>query len=338
MLRFSNWPGYIDVSEDGSATTMDDFRAATGIDVVYSEDINDGSEYFAKVRPLLEQGNDMGADLIVLSEETARTFIEEGFATPLDYALIPNAVNLLPRLREAAFDPGRRYTLPWQSGFTGFGWNTALLRDRLGLDAVTTFEQFFAPELRGRVAVLSETMDTMGLLLAWQGDDPSRFTDDQFDRALDTLRGYVDDGTIRQVTGNDYISGLESGDLIACLGWSGDVLALGSDFGFGLPESGGLVWADSMLIPITSAHAGNAEKLMDFYYDPEIAARLAAWIQYVCPVVGAQEAMEGIDPSLVDDPWIFPPPEVLAAAYVTENLSVARAEDLDRRFDRVVNG
>jgi spermidine/putrescine transport system substrate-binding protein len=338
VLRFSNWPAYIDVSEDGSATTLDDFRAAGGIDVEYTEDINDGSEFYAKVRTQLEAGEDIGRDLLVFSEETARVFIEEGFAAPLDYALIPNASNLLPRLREAAFDPGRRYTLPWQSGFTGFGWNTPLLQERLGVPAVTSFEQFFDPRLAGRIAILSETMDTMGLLLAWQGFDPSHFSDDEFEQALAVLQGYVDDGTIRQVAGNDYISGLDSGDLVASIGWSGDVLALGDDFGFGLPESGGLVWADSLIVPSVSTHQANAARLIDFYYDPAVAARLAAYIQYVCPVEGAREAMAAVDPTLVDDPWIFPPASVLDAAYVTENLSMARSEALDRRFDSVLMG
>lgn len=337
VLRFSNWPGYIDISEDGSATTLDDFGAATGINVEYTEDINDGSEFYAKIRSQLEAGQDIGRDLLVFSEETARVLIEEGFAAPLDYSLIPNAVNLLPRLREAAFDPGRRFSMPWQSGFTGFGWNTPLLKERLGVDAISSFEQFFDDRLAGRVAVLSETMDTMGLMLAWQGFDPSDFTDDQFDEALSVLQGYLDDGTIRQVTGNDYISGLDSGDLVAAIGWSGDVLALGEDFGFALPESGGLVWADSLIIPSVSTHQANANRIIDFYYDPQVAARLVAYIQYVCPVVGAQEAMAGVDPALVDNPWIFPPTAVLDAAYVTQNLSMARSESLDRRFDSVMS-
>jgi spermidine/putrescine transport system substrate-binding protein len=173
-------------------------------------------------------------------------------------------------------------------------------------------------------------------MLAWQGTDPGSFTDAQFDEALSVLQGYVDNGQIRQVTGNDYIGGLDSGDLIAAFGWSGDVLALGADYGFALPESGGLVWADSMLVPAVSTHQANAARLMDFYYDPAVAAQLAAWIQYVCPVAGAQEAMAEVDSSLVDDPWIFPPASVLDSAYVTAALSSERSEQLDRRFDAVV--
>ena len=336
LLRFSNWPGYIDESEDGSPTTLDRFRAETGIEVTYTADINDGDEFLAKVRSPLEQGQDIERDIVVLSEETAQTFIEAGFAAPLDYTLIPNAANLLPRLRAASFDPGRAYSLPWQSGFTGLGWNAPLLQDRLGVDSLESLDQFFDPRLKGRVSILSETMDTMGLLLAWQGFDPSDFTDAQFDATLAVLQRYIDNGQIRQVTGNDYIGGLDSGDLIGVLGWSGDVLALGEDYGFALPESGGLVWADSMMIPAVSAHKANAERLMDFYYDPEIAAQLAAYIQYVCPVAGAQEAMARIDPAMADDPWVFPSAEMLDGAYVTAALSSARAEALDRAFDSVV--
>lgn len=338
LVRFSNWPGYIDASEDGSPTTLEDFTAESGIEVTYTPDINDGSEFLAKVRTPLEQGQDIDRDIIVLSEETAREFIELGFAAPLDYARIPNAGNLLPRLREASFDPNRRYTLPWQSGYTGLGWNIPLLQERMGVDRLDSLDQFFDPRLAGRVSVLSETMDTMGLMLAWAGFDPSSFTDAEFDQALRLLQQQVDSGQIRQVTGNDYISGLDSGDLIAVLGWSGDVLALGDDYGFALPESGGLVWADSMLIPAVSPHKASAETLMDFYYDPEVAARLASWIQYVCPVSGAQEAMTVIDPALADDPWIFPPEDVLESCYVTEALTVERSVTLDRAFDAVVSG
>lgn len=337
-MRFSNWPGYIDESEDGSPTTLEDFTAESGIDVVYTADINDGSEFLAKVRTPLEQGQDIDRDIIVLSEETAREFIELGFAAPLDYARIPNAVNLLPRLRAASFDPNRQFTLPWQSGFTGLGWNIALLQERMGVDRLDSLDQFFDPRLAGRVCVLSETMDTMGLMLAWAGFDPSSFTDAEFDQALGILQQQVDSGQIRQVTGNDYISGLDSGDLIAVLGWSGDVLALGEDYGFALPESGGLVWADSMLIPAVSPNRVSAETLMDFYYDPEVAARLASWIQYVCPVSGAQQAMTAVDPALADDPWIFPPEDVLESCFVTEALTVERSVTLDRAFDTVVSG
>ena len=336
QVVFSNWPMYMDVAETGSLSTLEQFTERTGIDVLYQEDINDGQVFYAKVRDQLQAGRGIDRDLVVFSEETAQIFVELGFAQALDYARIPNAANLLPRLQEASFDPQRRYTLPWQSGFTGFGFNIPLLTEVTGWPRVTSFEQFFDERLKGRVSILSETMDTMGPMLAWQGFDPANFLDAQFDQTLDVLATYVRNGFIRQVTGNDYIAGLESGDLIAAIGWSGDVLALGEQWGFALPESGGIVWADSMVIPIGAPNKSGAEDLMNFYYDPVIAAQVAAWIQYVCPVSGAQEAMRNVDPELVDNSWIFPSAEVLDSCFVTQALSLDRSAMLDRKFNQVI--
>lgn len=327
---------YIDETVEGEKSTLEDFTASTGITVDYSEDISDGAEFYAKVVTDLENGRDIDRDLIVLSEETARIFVERGYAHKLDMELIPRASGVLPILQEASFDPDRAYTLPWQGGFTGLGWNTQLLKERLGVDALTSMEQFFDPRLAGRVSILSETLDTMGLMLLWQGDDPTYFTDSEFATALDRLQGYVDSGHIRQVTGNDYIAGLDSGDLIASMGWSGDVLALGDHFNFALPESGGLIWADCLIIPQGAQNPAGASMLINHYYEPTIAARLAAYINYLCPVVGAQEAMAAIDPELADDPWIFPTDELLAQAHLSGSVSVERQEQLDRAFDAVV--
>lgn len=310
-VMFSNWPLYIDPDE-GDGSTLTDFVAQTGINVVYTDDINDSNEFFAKVRTNLEQGRSIDRDIVVLNEEYVETWIAEGYAAPLNKALIPNAKNLLPKLQNVPYDQGRMYSLPWQSGFTGIGWNTDYLQRETGLTSISSLDDFFAPELKGRITILAEMTDTMGVLLNWQGFSMSDFTPAQFDDTLAVLRKKVDEGFIRQVTGNDYIAALETGDAIASIGWSGDVLALGEGFGFSLPESGGMIWSDAMVIPSVATHKKNAEILMNYYYDPIVAARVAAWVNYVCPVQGAQEAMADIDPDLVDDPWIFPTSELLA--------------------------
>ena len=268
----------------------------------------------------------------MLTEEGVELWIANGFAAPLDKSLIPNAKNVIPALQDVPFDPGRQYSLPWQSGFTGIGYNTRLLERELGVKEINSFDQFFDPRLKGRVTILVEMMDTMGPLMNWQGYDMDDFTEAQFDDTLAVLQQKIDEGFIRQVTGNDYIAALDSGDAIASIGWSGDVLALGRKFGFSIPESGGMIWADNMLIPSVATHKANAERLMNYYYDPLVAARLAAWVQYVCPVQGAQEAMADVDPDLVDDPWIFPTPELLAQAQEFMYLGPELREQYTRRF------
>jgi len=333
IVNFSNWPSYIDISRPARpVTTLEDFTAQTGIEVVYTEDINDSAEFYAKVRIPLEQGQDIGRDIVVLTEEGVELWIALGYAQKLNKELIPNWVNVIPGLASPPFDPNREYSLPWQSGFTGFGWNTPLLQRDAGFDSVTSFDQFFDPRLEGRVAILSEMRDTMGLLLNWQGYDMNNFTTDQFDETLGVLQGYIDSGFIRQVAGNDYLAALDNGDVIATIGWSGDVLALGGDFDFALPDSGGMIWADNMLIPAKARHKANAERLMNFYYQPEIAARVAQYVQYVCPVEGTREAMAELAPKLVDDPWIFPTPELLAQSQEFMTMSPEEGEQLERKF------
>jgi spermidine/putrescine transport system substrate-binding protein len=336
VIFFSNWPQYIDVSKK-NPTTLGDFISSTGIDVVYTDDINDSNEFYAKVRTNLEQGRSIDRDIVVLTEEGVELFIDSGFAAPLNKELIPNWVNLLPSLKDVPFDPGREYSLPWQSGFTGIGWNTPLLKRELGVKKITSLDQFFDPKLKGRITILTEMQDSMGLVLNWLGYDMANFTQEQFDEALEVLVQKVDDGFIRQVTGNDYIAALDSGDAIASIGWSGDVIALGKKFGFSIPDSGGMLWADNMLIPSVATHKSNAEKLMNYYYDPVVAARLAEWVQYVCPVAGAQEAMADIDPDLVDDPWIFPTPELLATVSEFMTLGVETRMAYDRQFQKAVH-
>lgn len=339
LINWSNWPLYIDIDDDtGSRPSLEAFQKLTGFEVVYTEDVNDNSEFYAKVRTQLEQGQDIGRDIVVLTDWMAALWINNGFVQKLNKDLIPNWTNLLPKFYYSAFDPGRQYSLPWQSGFGALGWNKTQLNEAIGTDTMTSVDQLFDPALKGRVSVLSEMRDTMGILMAYQGADPSNFTDDQFNAAIELLTQQVDNGQIRQVTGNDYAGALESGDLIAVIGWSGDMIQLGEDFGVALPESGGTLWTDNMMVPALAAHKRNAELLMNYYYDPQIAAEVAAYVQYISPVNGAQQAMETVDPSLVDNQWIFPSAETLESAYVFMTLTEEKDVEYQRAFNKAIGG
>ncbi len=334
-LNWSNWPSYMDVDEEtGTYPTLEEFISSTGIDVTYTEDVNDNNEFFAKVRTQLEQGRDIGRDIVVLTDWMAAQWIQSGYAQKLDKAAIPNSVNLIPRLAAVQFDIDRSYSLPWQSGFAGLGYNIPDLKAATGKESLTSLDELFDPALKGRITVLSEMRDTMGCILGWLGYNPSEFTDAQFEEAIEALTKQVDSGQIRQVTGNDYIAAMDSRDVIAVIGWSGDVIALGEDFGFSLPESGGTLWTDNMLIPSLAQHKKNAEKVMNYYYDPEVAAQVASWVNYLCPVEGAQAAMEKIDPALATSEWIFPSAAVLDSTYVFMELTREQNEAYERLFQK----
>ncbi len=337
VVNWSNWPLYLDIDDaTGTYPSLEVFKEATGVSVTYTEDVNDNNEFFAKVRTQLEQGQPIGRDIVVLTDWMAALWIANGYAQKFDKALMPNAANLIPKLQGVAFDPNRDYSLPWQSGFGALGWNKAKLKEAIGTDTMTSVDQLWDPALKGRITVLSEMRDTMGILMAWQGNDPSNFTEDQFNQALEALTQQVDSGQIRQVTGNDYAGALESGDVIAVIGWSGDMIQLGDEFGVALPETGGMLWTDNMLIPPLAAHKKNAEQLMNFYYDPEIAAMVAAYVQYISPVEGAKEAMAAIDPALVDNQWIFPSTQTLDNSYVFMTLTFEQDEAYQRAFQKAI--
>lgn len=336
-LNWSNWPLYIDIDdESGQRPTLEAFQEQAGVSVTYTEDINDNNEFFAKVRTQLEQGQDIGRDLVVLTDWMAALWIESGYVQKLNQELIPNRVNLLPAWQGVSFDPNREFSLPWQSGFGALGWNKSALQGAIGTDTMVSLDQLFDPALKGRVTVLSEMRDTMGILIAAQGNDPANFTDDQYNLAIEELTKQVDSGQIRQVTGNDYIAALESGDVIAVIGWSGDMIQLGDDFGVSLPESGGTLWTDNMLIPALAAHKKNAELAMNYYFDPAVAAEVAAYVQYISPVAGAQEAMAAIDPALVENEWIFPTEETLANAKVFMTLTPEQDQEYQRAFQKAI--
>ena len=332
-LRWANWTLYLDQSEDGkSYPTLEQFIASSGIDVQYSEDIEDNDSFYGKVKGQLANGQDIGYDIVTLTDWMAARWIREGYTTEWDRAAMPNTANLLPNLENVDFDPGRTHSLTWQSGFAGLAWDTTKIPGGLG-----SVSDLWDPSLKGRVEVLSEMRDTIGLIMLEQGVDPStHWGDNEFANALDVLKAQISSGQIRQVRGNSYAQDLVSGDAIAVIGWSGDIMALNLEnddrFKFALPDAGGTLWSDNLMVAKTSSRLTDAEKLIDFYYDPKIAAQVAAWVNYITPVEGAQQAMEDVDPSLVDNELIFPSASTLANAHVFRTLTPDEEDSYNGQF------
>jgi spermidine/putrescine transport system substrate-binding protein len=335
-VNFSNWVQYIDVDDKNEKLhpTLKEFEDKTGSKVKYTEDINDNDEFFGQIRPQLEANQDTGRDIIVFTDWMAGRMIRLGWVQELNKANIPNAVNLQPNLQSVGFDPERKFSLPWQSGFTGIGINKKAVRD-LGVDpaSIDSIDALLTtPELKGKVTALTEMRDTVGLTLLSMGVDPNNFTDDHFAAAIDKLQKAVDSGQIRGFTGNDYVQGLETGDLAACMAWSGDVIQLNfenPDLDLVTPEQGQMLWSDNMMVPNLAQHKKNAELVMNHYYDPKVAAQLAAWVNYICPVNGAREEMEAIDSSLVDNHLIFPDQATLDLS----NVFMALDEETERKYN-----
>ena len=336
-MRWANWTQYLDQDEDGKTyPTLEAFETKTGIKVNYAEDIEDNDAFYGKVSGQLKNGQDIGYDIMTLTDWMAARMIRLGYTQELDKAAMPNSANILPNLANVDFDPGRLHSLTWQSGFAGLAWDKSKVPAGLH-----TVEDLWKPELAGRVEVLSEMRDTMGLIMFSQGIDPSGdWSDDDFYASLEILREKIDSGHIRKVLGNSYTQDLASGDAIAVIGWSGDITSLNYEsddrFEFAIPDEGGTLWSDNMMVPIGSPALTNAQKLMDYYYDPEVAAQVAAWVNYITPVEGAQEAMVAIDPDLAENPMIFPTPEILEKVSVFRTLDPDEEERYNGEFLTVI--
>ena len=270
------------------------------------------------------------------SDSLIAQWIAKGWAAPLDKANIPNAKNLLPELENVAFDPGRVYSLTYQSGFGGLVWN----KERVP-NGLRTVEDLWAPELKGKVVVLSEVQDTVGLIMLAQGVDIDKpFTAEQFMNALAVVEEQVDSGQIKQVKGNSYKEDLINEQAWAAIGWSGDIFQINAEEGnkweFALPDTGGTLWSDNFLIPFTATNKAGAEALIDYYYRPDVAAQVAAWVNYMCPVQGAQEILAKTDPELAASEWIFPTDELLSNAQVFRDFTPQEEMEYNEAFGRVI--
>jgi spermidine/putrescine transport system substrate-binding protein len=306
VLKFSNWSLYIDFDEKTKKRpTLDEFTKKTGIKVDYFEDINSNAEYFGKIQGPLSQGNGIGRDIIVLTdnERFLGLMNSKGWVEELNKELIPNIVNLIDAQASPPFDPDRTWSLPWQSGMTGIAWNEKLT------GPVTSVTQLLEdPKLKGKITALNGMGDTMGLVIVDNGDDPTAITDATWKSALDRVQAAVDSGQIRRFTGNDYAQPLAKGDLAAAVAWSGDIyqlLSSNDQLRWALPTKGGMIWTDNMIIP-QGGSVATASTYMNSVYDPKVAAQIAAYVAYVPPVKGTQEEMAKIDPELAKNPLVFP--------------------------------
>ena len=335
-VRWGNWPLYLDYDEETKKyPTLEKFIEQTGIAATYFEDYNDNDEFFGKVQAQLKLGEDIGYDVVTPTDWMAARWIRLGYTQKFDAANIPNKSNILDSLASPSFDANREQTLTWQGIMGGFGWNV-----EKNPKGIRTIDELFAPQNKGKIVVLSEMRDTIGIILLSQGVSLQTVTEDQFMNAVDFMAKKISDGWIRGVKGNEYAEDLTSGDATAVIGWSGDMFILKAEnegkFDFALPDSGGTISGDNFVIPSTASAEGkaNAEKLINFYYDPAIAAEVAAYVNYVCPVKGAQAEMEKIDPALAASPFIFPDAAMSAKLNVFRSLTPTEETTWSEAFQK----
>jgi spermidine/putrescine transport system substrate-binding protein len=347
-VNFTNWPQYIDLKGDGQGNrtrpTLDAFIEETGINVTYRADINDNAGFYASIRPALEAGEPTGHDIIVITNGTELTELRNrGFLIALDHSLTPNFnANADPSIVDPAFDPENQYTMAWQSGMTGIAWNTDFVDEE-----VTSFESLLDERYAGHIGMFAND-DTPNLVMAWLGIDPTTSTPDDWQRAADWMTEQRDSGLVRAYYTQDFLQAFQEGDLWITMAWSGDIINQQlynpqyASFRFDVPQEGGMLWVDNCCIPTQAENPLGALMVMDWYYQPDIAALLTEWNAYVSPVPAggelvqqhADEATGGsktILQTIASSPYVFPDADLTSRLHSYREFSTG--EELEQWND-----
>lgn len=290
-LNFYNWDTYI------GETTLDDFRAATGVEVKMDL-FGDNAELFAKMR----EGNP-GYDVIVPTNDFVDRMRQAGMLSPLDHARIPNFKNVAPTFQNADFDPGRRYSMPYMWGTMGVGYRKSKVSTPTSWSAVWG-EQ--SNSHKGRIAWLSEPTSMLGMVMRYHGHSFNSTNPDHIRAAADQLIKFK--GNIKTIAEDNGQDLLASGEVDLAVEWSGDIAQLASeddDIGYVIPSEGSFYWQDCLSIPTGAPHPQNAHAFINFLLDAEVGRDLAEYIEYATPNEAARKLTSA---AYRENTITFPPP------------------------------
>ena len=340
-LMFANWPAYIDLAGSagdegayapGSSPTLEDFQKQYGVKVDYQEKIGDNATFVETIKPALVAGLATGWDLMVLTDWMASKIVTNGWAEKIDQSSVPNCVaNLADGLKGYPWDPNMDYHYPWQSGMTGVGYNAKTLAENNIAEPTKIADLWAIPA--DKLTFLSEARDTFGLALLKLGIDPNpeTVTDDDLQKVADDIQPLVDKGL--RFTGNEYLQDFAQKKVWAAFVWSGDLASSGGvDDKFVFPAEGALIWTDNMLIPKGAVNKYTAELMMNYVYDPKIAAQIANYVYYVSPVKGAAEEIKALDPDAASNPLLFPDAATAATFHSFQALSEEQEAVMNELF------
>jgi spermidine/putrescine transport system substrate-binding protein len=329
-ITISNWPLYIDEQ------TVPDFEQETGVKVDYKQDVNANEEFFAKMDPLLKQGESGDRSLFVVTDWMAAKMHELGYLQNFDKSALPNfEKNLVSNLREPSYDPNREFSAPWQSGMTGI-----IVRKDLAPD-VKSICDLFDPKYKGKIEMLNELRDTVPLVMKCLGIDPSEASEADWMKAIEKIKGATESGQIRRFTGNDYGADLTSGNAVAVIGWSGDAVQLQADnpnIEWRMPTEGCILWSDNMVIPVGAPNPTAAEAWINSTYDPKNEAQIEAYVNYVSPVEGVKPILLKQEPAIAKNQLIFPSKSFTKKCTIQPSPSGEEEQNLNREFNAVLNG
>jgi putrescine transport system substrate-binding protein len=330
VVNVYNWSDYIQPS------VIADFEKEYGIRVNY--DVFDSNEIL-ETKLLTGHTN---YDIVAPSGAFLERQIQAEIYQKLDKAQLPNLKNVDPDVAraEALYDPGNQYSVDYMWITSGVGYNVAEIRKRLPDAPLDSWRMVFDPTVVARfadcgVSILDAPSEVVGTVLLYLGRKPmSNSLEDlkAAEAALKVIRPYV-----RYVDSSRYIDNLANGDICLVMGWSGDVkqahdraqeAGKGVELAYSIPQQGAISNYDTMAIPADAPHVHNAHLFLNFLLRPDIAARNSNLIKYANAV---SPGIQPLDPAVVNDPGVYPPPEVRARLWPER----ARPADYQRLLTRM---
>jgi putrescine transport system substrate-binding protein len=337
VLHVYNWADYIGFD------TVQRFERQTGIQVIY--DLFDSNE---TLEGKLLVG-DSGYDIVSTSMEFYARQIRSGLYEPLDKNQLPNWKNLDPTVLavQAQADPGNRYAAPYLHAMNGFAYNEQLVHAHMANAPVDSLDMLFKPEVVARfadcgVSFLDSPTDVIQLALTYLKRDPNSAKLEDLraaEQLIMTVRRYI-----RVFDSSDYLEQLASRELCVAMGWAGDLSlavlksrASGLDLHllFTIPKEGSNITYNAFLIPIGAPHPQAAHKFINFMLDPHVIADVTNDLHYGNDNLPARAF---VNPDILSDPAIYPPPRIRARLYLPAEHSIAYQRQLTRTWTRIKNG
>ncbi len=324
VVNVYNWFDYMDPE------VFEMFEAETGIHV--------NTYYFEKNEDMMVQleYNPGAYDLVFPSDYCVERMISKGMLAEINFDNIPNIQYIDPLLidpqdaENTDYDPENKYSVPFMWGTLGILYNTTMVDDE-----VDSWEILWNEKYAGKIYMLDSIRDTMGMALKSLGYSMNSTDRNELRAASDKLiaqkplvKAYYVDETKEKMA---------AGQAALALMWSGDALYamdLNEDLAYVVPKEGSNIWVDPMVIPVNAQNKENAEKLINFLCDPEIAQMNCEFIWYSSPNIGAIELM-GED--YTDNPTINPDDGVRGRCEYFHDLSEDDLRLFNYEWERVKN-
>ena len=329
-LNLYNWAAYIPTGPLAEEAELDDllakFEEEHG-EAVTLTIFNSNEDMLAQI--------DAGAsyDVIVPSDYMVVTMIDADLLVELNRDAVPNLdTNILELFEDPAYDPGNRFSAPYQWGTTGIGFSYDVIDDSEGVSWAVLFDPETAAPNAGYISLLDDTRETLGSALKYLGYSLNTTSEAEVDEAAQLIADAK--AHLAAFNSGSYWTLLGSGEFDVSQGWNGDFLgeydriseydAEGNltydayeDFGYAIPIEGSAAWVDTMAIPTTAEHPCTAQTFLNFILEAENGGTLTNFNYYASP---NEAAIPFIYEDILEWEAVYPPPETMAILEFFEDL------------------